>query len=193
MCRRRTCIAGRVAPRVVVLFAGWAGFVIVEFFRPDFRPAASTYVQGATLAAEFFGYVLDWQRELLGGVMTLVGTAAFFCGDRIRSASVATGGVDSGRAVCRSWRAIPAGFVRRRPQAACSGAMRAVDYGGPSRCCRGGSRCFLGRRAMFVSGGTLVPEAPANSLSLTAKGGSPWAESNVRQRTLRAADLAWRV
>ena len=119
--------------------------------------------------------------------MTLVGTAAFFCGDRIRSASVATGGVDSGRAVCRSWRAIPAGFVRRRPQAACSGAMRAVDYGGPSQCCRGGSRCFFWPACHVRVGGALVPGAPANSLSLTAKGGSPSAESDVRQRTLRAA------
>jgi CHASE2 domain-containing sensor protein len=61
-----------------VLFASWAGFVVAEAFRSDFQPAAATYVQAAILAVVFGGYVIGWRRAVLGGVMSLVGTAAFF-------------------------------------------------------------------------------------------------------------------
>jgi hypothetical protein len=61
-----------------VLFACWAGFVVAEAFRPDFKPAAATYLQAAMLAVVFCGYAVGWRHALLGGVMSLVGTAFFF-------------------------------------------------------------------------------------------------------------------
>ena len=61
-----------------VLFASWAGFVVAEAFRPDFKPALATYLQAAMLAVVFCGYAVGWRRALLGGVMSLVGTALFF-------------------------------------------------------------------------------------------------------------------
>ena len=50
-----------------VLFASWAGFVVAEAFRPDFKPAAATYLQAAMLAVVFCGYAVGWRRHCWEG------------------------------------------------------------------------------------------------------------------------------
>ncbi|MBL9162409.1 MAG: hypothetical protein JNL18_06750 [Planctomycetaceae bacterium] len=71
-----------------VLFASWAGFVAADALRPDFRLAPATYLQGATLLAVFCGYAVGWARPMLGGMISLVGTALFFAASLYDSTAV---------------------------------------------------------------------------------------------------------
>jgi hypothetical protein len=62
----------------IVLFVFWIAFVVAEAFRP--RSASwpvALYVQGAILAVIFAGYALGWRKEFLGGLLAILGTAAF--------------------------------------------------------------------------------------------------------------------
>ncbi len=63
----------------VTLFATWAAFVAVELFRANHAILApTTYLQAGVLAVVFAGYAIGWRWELVGGLMAIVGTAAFF-------------------------------------------------------------------------------------------------------------------
>jgi len=60
-----------------LLFLAWLGLVIREamLFGP---PASVTFPQAAALAIVFAGYLVGWRHELVGGMLAIFGTAAFF-------------------------------------------------------------------------------------------------------------------
>jgi hypothetical protein len=62
-----------------ILCVAWLGFAIAELARSDFRTLSidSSY-QAAALAIVFFGYLAGWREELLGGLFSIFGTAAYF-------------------------------------------------------------------------------------------------------------------
>lgn len=63
----------------VTLFAIWAAYVVAEMIRSSHAAIApETYLQAIVLAVVFAGYAIGWRRELVGGLMAIVGTAAFF-------------------------------------------------------------------------------------------------------------------
>jgi len=62
-----------------IVVVAWLVFVLVEAARPVAGPPSiAAYYQAAALALVFAGYALGWQKELAGGVLTIVGTIAFF-------------------------------------------------------------------------------------------------------------------
>jgi hypothetical protein len=68
---------GRAGGAMVVI--AWLALVILEATRPDVGlPSVEAIYQGAALALVFAGYALGWRQELAGGVLTIVGTVAFF-------------------------------------------------------------------------------------------------------------------
>ena len=60
----------------VILFVTWTIFVVSDLPRQD--QYWGTYLQAAGLAIVFAGYLAGWWNELIGGVMTIVGTAVYF-------------------------------------------------------------------------------------------------------------------
>lgn len=63
----------------VTLFAIWAAYVVAEMIRSHHAPLApETYLQGIVLAVVFAGYAIGWRWELVGGLMAIVATGAFF-------------------------------------------------------------------------------------------------------------------
>ena len=62
-----------------ILYVAWLGFAVAELVRSDFRTLSidSSY-QAAALAVVFFGYAVGWREELLGGLFSIFGTAAYF-------------------------------------------------------------------------------------------------------------------
>lgn len=60
----------------VVLFVIWTLFVVSNLPREELLWGA--YLQAAGLAIVFAGYLAGWWNELIGGVTTIVGTAAYF-------------------------------------------------------------------------------------------------------------------
>lgn len=62
----------------VCLFASWVGFVFAELFREGVVFRGLSLIQACALVVVFAGYGLGWRWELAGGVLTLLGTAAFF-------------------------------------------------------------------------------------------------------------------
>jgi hypothetical protein len=68
--------SGRVSG--ALLFASWVGFVIAELFRDGITLGGMSVHQACALAVVFAGYGIGWQSELAGGLLTLLGTAAFF-------------------------------------------------------------------------------------------------------------------
>jgi hypothetical protein len=62
-----------------ILFVTWLGYVIVEAARTDVGPpTVAAYLQAGALALVFAGYAWGWRNEPAGGVLALLGTAAFF-------------------------------------------------------------------------------------------------------------------
>jgi hypothetical protein len=66
--------SGRISG--VVLFATWILFVIGEAMWLGLPTRGSVY-QAAALAMVFAGYAIGWRYELVGGILAVVGTAAF--------------------------------------------------------------------------------------------------------------------
>jgi hypothetical protein len=62
----------------MVLILGWVGFAVAELFDPDFYVTPAMIYQGAALATVFVGYAIGWRWELIGGLLVIAGTAAFF-------------------------------------------------------------------------------------------------------------------
>ena len=62
----------------VSLFVAWLGLVVLETMRSGPPTSAQILYQAAALAVVFVGYAIGWRSELAGGVMTIIGTAAFF-------------------------------------------------------------------------------------------------------------------
>jgi hypothetical protein len=61
------------------LFVCWIGLLIVEAVRSgDVVPNIHSFPQALVLAIVFASYAIGWRRELVGGVLAIVGTAAFF-------------------------------------------------------------------------------------------------------------------
>lgn len=71
----------------VSLIVAWLGLVVLETVRSGPPTTADILYQAAALAVVFAGYALGWRSELAGGVITILGTVAFF------AASVFTVGV----------------------------------------------------------------------------------------------------
>jgi hypothetical protein len=62
-----------------VVILTWLQLVIIELVRhgsPDFRSFHQA-AQAATLVVIFAGYVIGWRNELVGGVLSIIGTAGF--------------------------------------------------------------------------------------------------------------------
>jgi hypothetical protein len=67
----------RAGGAIVVI--AWLALVILEMARPDVgMPAIAAYYQAAALALVFVGYALGWRKELVGGLLAMIGTGAFF-------------------------------------------------------------------------------------------------------------------
>ncbi|MCC6492703.1 MAG: hypothetical protein IT424_06760 [Pirellulales bacterium] len=62
----------------IILFAGWAAFLVAELFRPGFQTPLPTMGQAAALAVVFGGYALGWKHQLAGGLVVLIGLAVYF-------------------------------------------------------------------------------------------------------------------
>lgn len=67
--------AGRTSGALLILT--WLGFATVELFHPGFAVRTLTLAQAAALAIVFTGYAVGWRREWVGGLLTLLGMAAF--------------------------------------------------------------------------------------------------------------------
>jgi hypothetical protein len=65
---------GRAGGLIVV--ASWLVFVVVELTRIG-PPIVENYYQAIPLALIFTGYVVGWSKEILGGLLTIVGAFAF--------------------------------------------------------------------------------------------------------------------
>jgi hypothetical protein len=62
-----------------ILFIAWLGLVIAELARSEFRTLSiDSFYQAAALAIVFLGYAVGWREEILGGLFSLFGTAAYF-------------------------------------------------------------------------------------------------------------------
>jgi hypothetical protein len=69
--------AGRVTASFLVV--AWIILALNEAVRFRFEsPSAQTLYQAAALAIVFAGYAIGWRNELVGGVVVIVGTLAFF-------------------------------------------------------------------------------------------------------------------
>ncbi len=62
----------------IVLMACWVVYAVVELFNPDFHLTPELKVQGVALAFVFAGYAVGWRHEVVGGLMAVAGTLAFF-------------------------------------------------------------------------------------------------------------------
>lgn len=63
----------------VTLFAAWLALVLMETTRPNPpKWPIDLYVQGAVLAVVFAGYAIGWRKELVGGLVAILGTAALY-------------------------------------------------------------------------------------------------------------------
>lgn len=63
----------------VVLFLVWLTLLIAEVIRNTLAvPPVDVMLQGAALGVVFAGYAIGWRHELVGGLMAIAGTAAFF-------------------------------------------------------------------------------------------------------------------
>jgi hypothetical protein len=62
-----------------VVILTWLQLVIIEWVRhgsPDFRSFHQA-AQAATLVVVFAGYLVGWRNALVGGLLSIIGTAAF--------------------------------------------------------------------------------------------------------------------
>jgi hypothetical protein len=63
----------------VILFAMWLVYMVADMLRPGIEPIRlNMYGQAAALAIVFAGYAVGWRRELVGGIVVIVGVLAFF-------------------------------------------------------------------------------------------------------------------
>lgn len=62
-----------------ILMSNWLGLVIAEAIR-DWKlvPNIHSFPQAVILAFVFGGYVMGWRKELAGGLISILGTLAFF-------------------------------------------------------------------------------------------------------------------
>jgi hypothetical protein len=61
----------------VFVIVSWAVLVSKELYYQG-APLPDLYLQAAALGIIFAGYVVGWWRELLGGVLAVLGTIAFY-------------------------------------------------------------------------------------------------------------------
>ncbi|MEX0612204.1 MAG: hypothetical protein WD229_08785 [Pirellulales bacterium] len=62
-----------------VLVVAWLALVIAEVFRSHYEaPSVHSVYQAIALAIVFAGYAIGWWKEMVGGVIAILGTAAFF-------------------------------------------------------------------------------------------------------------------
>jgi hypothetical protein len=69
--------AARAAGAVVIVT--WVELVLIEWVRhgsPDLRNLAQP-LQATVLAVVFAGYLIGWRNELVGGLLSIIGTLAF--------------------------------------------------------------------------------------------------------------------
>jgi len=60
------------------LFVMWLVLAMLEGYRYSFvMPSAASFYQAAALAVVFTGYAVGWRKELVGGLLAIVGTALF--------------------------------------------------------------------------------------------------------------------
>jgi hypothetical protein len=85
----------------VIVMASWAGMVIMELFRTG-APSSEAMQQGVPLAIVFAGYIIGWRKELVGGLLAIVGTIAFYL--------VSTSTVGSVPQPAAAWLAAPGVF-----------------------------------------------------------------------------------
>lgn len=62
----------------IVLAASWLALVLAEGVRTKFDVPTDLAFQAVALAIVFAGYAIGWRQELVGGVIVIVGTIAFF-------------------------------------------------------------------------------------------------------------------
>ena len=60
----------------VIVIASWLVMVVVETVRQG-PPVLENYYQAIPLAMIFAGYAIGWHKEVLGGLLAVVGTFAF--------------------------------------------------------------------------------------------------------------------
>src|SRR6478672_1775714 len=60
----------------VIVMASWLVMVVVETVRQG-PPVLENYYQAIPLAMIFAGYAIGWHKEVLGGLLAVVGTFAF--------------------------------------------------------------------------------------------------------------------
>lgn len=62
-----------------ILMSNWLGLVIAEAIRDrKLVPNIHSFPQAVILALVFGGYMLGWRKELAGGLVSILGTVAFF-------------------------------------------------------------------------------------------------------------------
>lgn len=72
--------AGRAS--AVILFVSWLGLFVAETMHGKIGAVSiGMLCQAAALAVVFVGYAVGWRHELAGGLLAIVGTAAFFVAD----------------------------------------------------------------------------------------------------------------
>src|SRR5690349_3237309 len=61
----------------LVLIAMWLAYFFDELLRHGYGLQGTSYMQGAVLAVIFAGYILGWVKEVLGGMLAVVGTIVY--------------------------------------------------------------------------------------------------------------------
>jgi hypothetical protein len=60
----------------LIVMGSWLVAVVVETVRKG-PPVLENYYQAVPLAVIFAGYAVGWRKEILGGLLAIVGTVAF--------------------------------------------------------------------------------------------------------------------
>jgi len=60
----------------LIVIGGWLIVVVFEMLREG-PPVLDNYYQAIPLVVIFAGYAVGWRKEILGGVLAIVGTVAF--------------------------------------------------------------------------------------------------------------------
>jgi hypothetical protein len=73
----------------LLLFILWFSYVLGDLLRPESElPIATQYGQLAALVVVFLGYAVGWRNELIGGILSIAGTVAYFAYVQITTAVV---------------------------------------------------------------------------------------------------------
>ncbi len=75
---------GAARASAVILFASWLWLFVADAIQGRIvSVSVGMLCQAVALAVVFVGYAVGWRHELAGGVLAIVGTAAFFLADGI--------------------------------------------------------------------------------------------------------------